>query len=304
MNKNSKFKIAITTVLAAALLASCSDMRKTPAGYRAKIETETTVETTIEEEIKEEYPQFKYKVYKPQVSEAEGRTRPVTFYRDGNPFYGKITVPEGEGPFKTIIISSGLYARLGRYSGKASDYSDMGYAVIEFECQNGAPPPSYDDPEWLGDFIYEQVLDLYAVMDSMRFFPEVDLSNIYLYGHSMGGMVTSFAGTMRQDEVKGLILVDPSFYAAQFMDFEYEQTITTEIYPLITKCNIPVVIITGTAGSFGEDPHCFDEAVEAFPDCEVVVIEGANHRMDGDASYKVVSRSVSVMKKWDERAGN
>ena len=295
-------------LLASLLLASCGR----PAVTETTAEETTAAATTTSAVIKRsptpvpDLPPFEYEytVAAPTVSKAEpgSRTRNVVFYRDGNPIDGKITVPEGKGPFKTIIISNGLYASLGRYSGKALRYSENNYAVIEFQFQNGAnPPPDYSDPEYLGDFIYEQVLDLYAVIDSMTYFPEVDLGNIYLYGHSMGGLVCSYAGTYRQHEIKGLLLVDPSFYAAERMNFEHEETITTDIYPLISQCYIPAVIITGTAGSFGEDPHFFDEARAALPDCEYVVIEGANHRMDGDASNQVVDLSVEMMQKWDER---
>ncbi len=295
-----RLKSAITIVLTTCLLASCN------AG-NANVETKVTAKETVitntpmpEPTSAPGYPEFKYTISEPDVDKPVGRTRTVTFYRDGNPIYGKITVPAGKGPFKTIIISSGLYAYLGRYSGKAKRYSDNGYAVIEFHFQNGTAPEPYADPEYLGDFIYDQVLDLYSIIDSMEYFPEVDKSNIYLYGHSMGGLVTSYAGTMRQDEIKGLILVDPSFYAADFMHFQFEKKITTDIYPLISECNIPVVIITGTEGSFGEDPTFFDEARAAFPDCRYEIIEGADHRMDGAASDQVVDRSIEVMEAWEK----
>ncbi|MBR4430080.1 MAG: alpha/beta hydrolase [Clostridiales bacterium] len=304
----ARIRFIITCLMAACLLASCGR----PAVTETTAEETTAAATTTSAVIKRsptpvpDLPPFEYEytVAAPTVSKAEpgSRTRNVVFYRDGNPIDGKITVPEGKGPFKTIIISNGLYASLGRYSGKALRYSENNYAVIEFQFQNGAnPPPDYSDPEYLGDFIYEQVLDLYAVIDSMTYFPEVDIGNIYLYGHSMGGLVCSYAGTYRQHEIKGLLLVDPSFYAAERMNFEHEETITTDIYPLISQCYIPSVIITGTAGSFGEDPHFFDEARAALPDVEYVVIEGANHRMDGDASNQVVDLSVEMMKMWDER---
>ena len=35
--------------------------------------------------------------------------------------------------------------------------------------------------------------------------------------HSMGGLVASYVGTMRQTEIKGLILNDPSYYAKAFV---------------------------------------------------------------------------------------
>ena len=293
-------KRAAALILAAVMLASCSAQPETSEETTSEttVWTEVSVETTEIETPGSEFPPITYIYSMPDIEKTESLTKSMVFYRDGKPIYGKITLPKGKGPFKTIIISNGLYAPLGRYSNKALSYSEKGYAVVEFQYQNGEPPESYDDPEFLGDFIYEQVKDLFAVMDSMSYLPYVDTSNLYLYGHSMGGLVTSYAGAMRQDKVKGLILVDPSFYATDLMSFENDPTITTDIYPLLKECNIPAVIITGTAGSFGEDPHAFDDAMKAFPRCELIRIEGATHTMEGAASEQVVVLSVEAMKKW------
>ena len=282
------------------LMTSCG---KAPEDVIESV-SETTSETTVERimmstEIgQNSIPEIEYSISKPIFEMTDSTSKEITFYRDGKPILGRITYPEGKGPFKTIVISSGLYAAFGRYYSKALKYSEYGYAVIEFQFQNGTPPPSYDDPEYLGDYVFDEILDLYAVIDSLAYIPNVDTSNIYLYGHSMGGLVTAYVGTLRQKEIRGLILVDPSFYASYAMNFEKEEKITTDIYSLITECRIPVVIITGTAGSFGEDPTFFDEERKAFPNCEYVVIEGANHRMDGEAGEMVVEKSVEVMKRW------
>ena len=295
-----KARCLITLIAAAVLLTSCASKPEESGEISEETAKLTIVsaETAVIEMPEPDFPPVTYVYSKPEIEKTKSLTKDVIFFRDGEPIYGKITFPKGEGPFETIIISNGLYAPLGRYSDKALSYSEKGYAVVEFQFQNGTPPESYDDPEYIGDFIYEQVKDLFAVMDSLEYFPEVDTSNIYLYGHSMGGLVASFAGVMRQDEVKGLILVDPSFYAADLMEFENDQTITTDIYRVLRKCYIPVVIITGTTGSFGEDPHFFDDARKAFLNCKYIVIDGANHRMDGAASEQVVERSVEVMKTW------
>lgn len=243
-------------------------------------------------------PAISYTISEPQLKKTTGTTQEVVFYRDGNPIYGTITRPKGQGPFKTIVIASGLYASLGRYAEKAKRYSEYGYAVVEFTFQSNIPPEDYSDPEYIGDFIFDEVEDLYAVIDSLEFISFLDTSNIYLYGHSMGGLVASYVGTYRQRDIRGLILVDPSFYAVDLMEFEHDQTITTDIYPLVSECRIPVVIFTGTAGSFGEDPHFFDEARAAFPDCEYVVIEGATHIFSGAEGDHLVDTSVEIMNKW------
>ena len=304
---SKQFLKVITAALAATLLASCAnqpDVTETTELTETEL-IEEIADTDLEEPEEGEtkkaplFPEFKYE-YEISEAQRQHRVRTVTFYRDGNPISGKFTVPEGVGPFKTIIISGGLYTNLGRYSTKAQRYCDYGYAVVEFKFQNGTAPKPYKDPKYLGDFIYEQVLDLYAVMDEVKLFPEVDVNNIYLYGHSMGGLVCSYAGTMRQTEIKGLILNDPSYYACKIMKFEGEKTIRTDIYPLISRCYVPVVIISGTK-AFAADPNKdFDQAIASLPYCDYIVIEGADHHMDGEAGIQVVDRSVEVMKKWDE----
>lgn len=299
MRKPAIFKIMIFIVATAILLASCTSKPVNSKPNRTAVENERQPIKERLIKIEDEYPRFEYSISMPIVEKTEGRSRDVVFYRDGGAIYGRLTVPKGQGPFKTIIIVNGLYAPLGRYSDKAEHYAEHGYAVIEFLCQNGTPPESGDDPEWLGNFIVDQILDLYAVIDSCSYFAEVDTSNLYLYGHSMGGMVASYAGTFRQDDIKGMILVDPSFYAPDIMWFENDiELITTDIYPLFKTCKIPVVIFTGTEGSFGEDPEFFKPALAAFPNVEFIVIEGATHTMDGVEGEHLVDLSVELIASW------
>ena len=296
--------VIATALILAVLLPSCA---KTPDVVEPGPETEIQrIEMSVDGgNAQERLPYCEaidYTVSRPDVDKAAGATHEVVFYRDGNPIYGKITHPQGMGPFKTIVISNGLYAPLGRYSNKAEAFCAYGYAVVEFNFQNNIPPEDYTDPEYLGDFIFEQVSDLCAVIDSLTYFQYLDTSNVYIYGHSMGGLVASYVGTYRKRDISGLLLVDPSFYAADIMWFEKEPTITTDIYSLFSQCNIPVVIFTGTAGSFGEDPNFFDDARAAFPDCEYVVIEGATHIFEGDASWAVVEAAVEMIDKWEQES--
>ena len=298
--KITSIKKLISLAVAAGLLCSCSAKPQETEETSAETTEETTVitEITIEETAGTEFPPIEYSVTDPEIEKAEGLTKEVYFSRDGKLICGQITCPAGKGPFKTIIISHGLYATLGRYSDKAQRYCEYGYAVIEFEYQNCNPPDPYEDPEYLGDYIYEEIKDLYAVIDSLEYLPEVDRSNVYLYGHSMGGLVASYVGAMRQDDIKGLILVDPSFYATDLMEFEKQQMITTDIYPLLKTLTIPVLIITGTEGSFGEDPHFFDDARKAIPHCGYIVIEGANHIFGGESGDHLVDVSVETIMSW------
>ncbi len=295
--RSSRIKCLILIVVTACLLASCSKPQPVKPG---KVMNENTDRQPIKTRLVkvEEFPPIEYSILMPAVSKSEGRTKEVIFYRDGGEIYARLTVPQGQGPFKTIIITSGLYAPLGRYSDKAEHYSEHGFAVIEFLCQNGTRPESGEDPAFLGNFVVDQIKDLYAVIDSCEYLPEVDTSNIYLYGHSMGGIVVCYAGTYRQDEIKGLILVDPSFYAPEIMWFEDEVLLDRDLYPILETCKIPVIIFTGTEGSFGEDPDFFKPALAAFPNVQFVVIEGATHTMDGVEGEHLVDLSVEAIESW------
>lgn len=301
---NSRFKSAVSILLVTCLLAACNaEPQKTeettvPVQTSAVV-TETAPEPTPVPEPESVFPKYKYLVSAPVIQESTDITKLVTFYIDGTPIKGKITFPEGEGPFKTIIISSGLYGTLGRYTKKAKRYSKAGYCVIEFKFRNGTAPKPYKDPKYLGDFIYEQVKDLNAIIDATKYIPQVDQSNIYLYGHSMGGLDTAYAGLMRENDIKGLILVDPSFYALKRMKFEKEKTLTTDIFPIMAKSKMNVLIITGTKGSFGEDPHNFDDAMVTYPNSYMVILDGADHHFDGVSGDKVVDRSVEILHYWD-----
>ena len=86
--------------------------------------------------------------------------------------------PEGSGPYKTIIILGGLYASLGSYSGKAKKYNENGYAVIEVRPTNNKAPTPYKEPAYLGDFVFEQMADLCAVIDSLKYFQDSEPFNL------------------------------------------------------------------------------------------------------------------------------
>ena len=307
---SGRIKKIISVVMSTMLLASCSDwptglepaqtveMSETTSAVTETQATSTPVPLPTEKTVPQ-FPEFQYD-YVTADPRLGYKTRDITFYRDGNPIQARITYPEGEGPFKTIIISNGLYAYFGRYADKAQRYTTYGYAVIEFQFQNGTAPNPYHDPDYLGDFIYEQVLDLYAVLDGAERIPEVDSDYIYIFGHSMGGLVASYVGTMRQTEIKGLILNDPSYYAVKIMKFEGEKTIRTDIYPLISRCYIPVVIISGTKAFACEPAKQFDQARASLPYSEYYVIEGATHSFNGAYGDQVVDISVECIQRWEK----
>ena len=164
-------------------------------------------------------------------------------------------------------------------------------------------PAFYKEPEYLGDFVFEQMLDLFAVMDALKYFPEVDLSNIYLFGHSMGGLATVYAGVLRQNEIKGMILAEPSFQYPERMRFENEQRLPSDFYSFLSGCKVPVVIMKGTGDrpDLNDFPHFYDKANESIPKCELVIIDGADHLMSGEYGKQMAEQAIEVLKAWENK---
>ncbi|MBO4579155.1 MAG: alpha/beta hydrolase [Clostridiales bacterium] len=285
----------IIPVLLLAMLASCS---KAPDMTSATTTTEVTTtarsETATSETTTAPLPSD------PEIKEESETVKRVVFYRDGNPVKAKVYLPEGEGPFKTVVIVGGMYIDLGYYSGKADIMNGNGYAVVEVSPSNNKLTGVYQLPEYMGDFVYEQMQDLLYVMDDLEMFPEIDQDNIYLFGHSVGGLTTLYAGAERQASIKGLILVEPSFQYPETMLFEKDQKLRTDLYPLLSEIKVPVLIVKGTGDrpDLEDFPHFYDKAVEAVPNAELVTIEGADHPMRGEPGNEMARTVCQYIEKW------
>lgn len=288
-----KTKAFVSIIISAVMLTSCSNAAVQTSD--AVITTEITESTTVPFEVKTDYA-----VSDPEIEEDKGLTKKVNFYRDGNLIRSKITLPEGDGPFKTIIVTGGLYATLGIYSGKTKNFVDNGYAVVEISPTNNKVPMPYKEPDYLGDFVYDQMLDIFAVMDELKSFQEIDQSGLYLFGHSMGGLATTYAGILRQDKVKGMILVEPSFQHTETMKFENDQKLPTDFYSFLSGCNIPVLIIKGTGErpDLNDFPHFYDKAGETLPDAKLITIDGADHQMSGEFGSAMSEKASEIINEW------
>ncbi len=300
-------KIFISLILTAALLASCSNAKveTTPATEETTtgVTTEATSITTTNAETKSTTTSETTSVPKPsdpEIRDESETLKRITFYRDGNPVKAKVYLPEGEGPFKTVVIVGGMYIDLGYYSGKADIMNGNGYAVVEVSPSNNKLTGVYQLPEYMGDFVYEQMQDLLFVMDNLDMFPEIDQDNIYLFGHSVGGLTTLYAGAERQSSIKGLILVEPSFQYPETMLFEKDRKLRTDLYPFLTEIKVPVLIVKGTGDrpDLEDFPHFYDKAIESFPNAGLVTIEGADHPMRGEPGNEMARTVCQYIEKW------
>ena len=225
---------------------------------------------------------FNYTAKKPEINSISITEKQILFNRDGKTINGKIKTPEGEGPFKTIILCKALdlqgEERNIGYE-KISDYFNKnGYAVVLFDAN--VPSAEYYSPSHRGSLAFEYVLDLYAVMDELRFVPDVDLGELYLWGHQAGGYIAAYTGINRISEIKGMFLIEPELETENV--FSENPEFVAKIYDLLPQCDVPVTIFWGTLLPTANEA---EKAVSLLPDGKLIILEGNSYSLRFDDEY-------------------
>jgi pimeloyl-ACP methyl ester carboxylesterase len=293
-----RIKSVTALILTVVMLASCNRMPSEPSLIQI-IETSDSadVSDTVAENTGSSGMPLDYKISEPDIKQFYDLGSEITFFRDGNEIHGRLYIPEKKGPYKTIILAAPLYCPGSVVEDKAWEFCENGYAAIVFDFRNNFTDDPDNAPRCMGDFVYEQVIDLLAVMDSLKYIPDVDPDNVFLWGHSMGGLDAAYAGALRHERLKGIILVEPSLQHPGKWKFENGSKLTDDMYGLFEKCDIPVLIIRGTGnrGGMGDMEHFYDKAVESYPKGKIEVIEGADHYMQGNYGEQMVKLSLEFM---------
>jgi dienelactone hydrolase len=133
----------------------------------------------------------------------------ISYPSEGLTITGVLNIPAGEGPFPVIVMNHGFYPRSEYTSGDGSQ------RAAEYLTQRGYITVSSDYRTWGGsDFgfsffhtgLVADVMNLLASLDSI---PQVDVSRIGMWGHSMGGGITTKILTL-ESPVRAAVLYAPN----------------------------------------------------------------------------------------------
>ena len=122
---------------------------------------------------------------------------------------------EAEVQLPVIIMSHGLNNSADRFEDLATFFAENGYAVFTFNFAGGSSPRA-DDAKSTGIStddctVLTEVRDLEAVMDYVQALDYVDTDNLFLFGQSQGGWVSTYVAGKYAAEVKGLLLYFPAY---------------------------------------------------------------------------------------------
>ena len=243
---------------------------------------------------------IKYETAEPVVTDISDREKSVSFFRDGMKIDGKLYLPKGNGPFPTVVLSCGLMQPYADYIADAQAFAKNGYAAIVFSFI-GYSDPNEPEPSDNGKVFLSETADLYAVLDSLKSLPKVDSTNIYLWGHSFGGLVSAFAGCNRESSIKGVLLVEPTIVVGENLSVTYEDGTNKilRMYALLKDSKLKTVIYVGTHDGYGDEPGAFDRVLNILRSAKLVTIDGADHFFNGEYGQKMVEDACKQMKSWD-----
>ena len=136
--------------------------------------------------------------------------RELDIVRDGMRIYGKVHVPEGEGPFPVAVFSPGFGAARVYDSNMPQDFIARGIAFAAFDFCGGGPA-SQSDGGMLDMSVLTEAADLDAVIDAVCKFDDIDGQRLFLVGSSQGGYVSAFVAARRPEDIRALVLNFPAF---------------------------------------------------------------------------------------------
>lgn len=128
----------------------------------------------------------------------------IAYPSDGLRITGVMDVPAGSGPFPVIILNHGYVAPpsvSGTYVGSYADYyARNGYLTISPDYRGYGGSDDGDNPFRIG-----YVIDVLNLVSSIQTLPQADATRIGMWGHSMGGGVTSYVMVI-SSQVKAFVL--------------------------------------------------------------------------------------------------
>ena len=244
----------------------------------------------------------------------------LEFLRDGKKIYGRIYLPEGDGPFPAAIMGHGFGANLSMMEGYAKSFAENGIAAYVFDFIGGGHDIK-SDGKMTEMSVLTEAADMNTVLDGILALDIIDKNNIFAMGGSQGGFVATYIAGTRPEDIKGLIALYPAYVlqddarkrtgnGTEFFDtfsvmgntisrLYDEDALSFDIYDIMKNYKGNALLIHGTADQIV--PYSYSErAVDTLPSARLITIEGAGHGFGGKDDEYATRCAIDFVK---EEAG-
>lgn len=230
--------------------------------------------------------------------------------------YGVRYVPKEADKCPIVIFSHG-------YNGSNSDFYDNaevlaknGIASYCFDfCGGSVRAKSSMNTEDMT--IITEKEDLKAVINKVKTWSEIDINNIFLFGASQGGFISSLVADEHKDEIRGVILLFPAFCIPDNWTEKYESVddipkcvdfwgmklgsgfiksvYKFNIYDNIGKYDKKILFLHGDNDLVVSHKYTLDIS-KKYNDSEVIIFEGEGHGFSKEGNIRVSNILLDFIK--------
>lgn len=225
--------------------------------------------------------------------------------------YGEIYKPQTAGKFPAVIFSHGFNGRCTDFFAECRRFAERGYVCYAFDfcgAQQNGKSAGRSNKEYTP---YTMKEDLRAVIKNIRGLPEVDETQIFLFGGSQGGFITAL--TAADDDIKKEITAIAFYFPAfnipddwrnapiqdtPLMGYSigaaYISSIRDlDVYKVIGNYENDVCIVWGDKDTIVKQTY-IDRAAEVYGErAELTVIKGSGHGFIGAALTTAINTVLS-----------
>lgn len=295
--KKSLFTLILASLLT---LTACSPAADTKENSDVT-PTEVTTEATTEEVTDTPTEPPTEKSTENIIEDISAAEKKFTCNVDGQRVGGRLYHPEGEGPFPTIVFVPGMGMNYYMYAELFENLNSEGIAVAAFDCRGNAQVSSISDGKFSEMTPTSLKKDIMAVTDFISAQQIVDSENLFIMGHSLGGLTAALTAAETPDKYKGMIGFDPSYQMPDAYRELYpegteipeapnvqtegkafiEEILSIDVIDEIKSYDGNAIILTGTNQTvYTANPEIMEAAAEALPNGELIIVEGADHGFD------------------------
>lgn len=228
---------------------------------------------------------------------------------DEKRIYGKLYLPQNNGLVPIVIFSHGYNGTSESFDLYGKFLAENGIAAYCFDFCGGSER-SKSSLKTTEMTIFTEISDLKAVLENLKEWDNIDKNNIFLFGESQGGFVTSLAIEDYINEIKGVILLYPAFCIVDnwtqkykdineipeevsFWDMKLGGNFIKSIYGFDIKKHIGkyknnILILHGDKDSVVSQDYSFDIS-KLYKNSKVVIFPGEGHGFSEEGVQKVMN---------------
>ena len=295
--KKSLFTIILASLLTLTACSPAADTKENSDAAPTEATTEATTEAVTEAATEAPTEKSTENV----IEDSSAAEKKFTYYVDGQRVGGRLYHPEGEGPFPTIVFVPGMGMNYYLYAELFENLNSEGIAVAAFDCRGNAQVSTISDGKFSEMTPTSLKKDIMAVTDFISAQQIVDSENLFIMGHSLGGLTAALTAAETPDKYKGMIGFDPSYQMPDAYRELYpegteipeapnvqtegkafiEEVIAIDVLEDIKSYDGNAIILTGTNQTvYTANPEIMEAAAETLPNGELIIVEGADHGFD------------------------